>query len=74
MIVDVEKTHKSDRFWRTEKYCAQIPVWNIKQLWHNKEDDVYCFELMGEEDFVYIISKEDFLKISVAISKMEGVK
>jgi len=74
MIVEVEKKHMRDMFWRTEKYKAHIPVWNIKQLYCNEEDDVCWFELMGEEDYGYFISKEDFVRIGTAISKMEGVK
>lgn len=56
------------------KFTINIPVWNIRMLGSNEEDEIYWFDITTDTDHTYYISKEDFIRVEKAISHIEGVK
>ena len=56
------------------KFTANIPVWNIRMLGSNEEDEIYWFEITTDTDHTYYISKEDFIRVEKAISHIEGIE
>ncbi len=56
------------------KFTINIPVWNIRTLGSNEEDEIYWFYITTDTDHTYYISKEDFIRVEKAISHIEGVE
>lgn len=56
------------------KFTINIPVWNIRMLGSNEEDELYWFDLTTDTKHTYYISKEDFIRVEKAISHIEGVE
>lgn len=56
------------------KFTINIPVWNIRMLGSNEEDEIYWFYITTDKGYTYYISKEDFIRVEKAISHIEGAE
>ena len=68
------EVHRKENYSMSDpvKLTINIPVWHIRRLGSDEEDELYWFDLTTDTGYTYYISKEDFIRVEKAISHIEG--